>query len=342
MSKPGAPNAPDTPDGPDAPNGREISARIDEAVAELERGALVAFPTETVYGLGADATNPEALQALYATKGRPNDHPVIVHIAESAQLDDLAINVPQWAYQLTAQFWPGPLTLVVQRRPGAVCDEVTGGRETVGVRVPDHPIARQLLERFGRAVAAPSANRFGKVSPTTAQHVITDFEDEVALVLDGGPSEVGVESTIVDATAATPVILRLGGITAEQIAEATGLAVSLATDGEVAAPGTLASHYSPQCRVETVTSGTLRERAERLTNAGQNVAVLALDDDLVDVPNACIVLSSPNSPQEYAQTLYSNLREADRLGADVLLAVPPTAEGIGAAVADRLRRAATV
>lgn len=213
---------------------------IAAAVAALRAGRLVAFPTETVYWLGADAANPDAVRRLYAVKQRPSDHPVIVHVARAAQLDDLARDVPDWARELAARCWPGPLTLVVRRRAGgsrgAVCDEVTGGRDTVGVRVPNHPLALALLDAFGGGVAAPSANRFGKVSPTTAAHVRADLGGDVDVVLDGGPSMVGVESTIVAALDDTPRVLREGAITASDVTRVTGRAVVHAPDGEIAAP----------------------------------------------------------------------------------------------------------
>ncbi len=315
---------------------------IDEAVAELERGALVAFPTETVYGLGADASNSEAIQALYAAKGRPADHPVIVHLASIEALDDVAMHVPDWARVLARKFWPGPLTLVVQRRPGSVCDEVTGGRPTVGVRVPAHPIALDLLSKFGRGVAAPSANRFGRVSPTTAEHVRADLGDEVAVVLDGGPCAVGVESTIVDATGSAPQILRLGGISVGEIETVLGRAVAVANSGEIAAPGTLPSHYAPSCRVELATAQEVATRARAASATGASVAVLALASTQLLLPDNVVRLPSPATTDAYGQQLFARLREADALHVDLLLVVPPGPEGVGAAVIDRLRRAATV
>ena len=315
---------------------------IDEAVAELERGALVAFPTETVYGLGADASNPEAVAALYAAKGRPADHPVIVHLGSIDQLDSVAIDVPEWARRLALKFWPGPLTLVVRRRPDAVCDAVSGGRSTVAVRVPNHPVALDLLKKFGRGVAAPSANRFGRVSPTTALHVQADFDDEIAVVLDGGPCTVGVESTIVDASADEPRILRVGGIGTEEIEALIGRPVAVLNHGEIAAPGALASHYSPKCRVELVTSDTIETRAGTLLDQGVHVAVLVPAAVRTEFPPSVTRLPSPLSDEDYARTLYARLRQADDEETEVLLVVAPAPVGIGAAVHDRLQRAATV
>jgi len=298
---------------------------IARAVEVLRAGGLVAFPTETVYGLGADAANPDALHRLFAVKGRPTDHPVIVHVARAAQLDDLARDVPDIAHALAAAFWPGPLTLVVRRNLDRVAPEATGGRDTVGIRVPDHPVALEFLDAFGGGVAAPSANRFGRVSPTTAQHVRDDLGTDVDVVLDGGPSLVGVESTIVDVTGVEPVVLRVGGIDGEQLARIVGAPLAPRTAGEIAAPGTLAAHYAPNARVELVGAEELGSRADRLRAEGLAVGVL----------------EAPATAAEYARVLYRQLRVLDARGVDVILAVlPPDADGIGAAVADRLRRAA--
>jgi L-threonylcarbamoyladenylate synthase len=298
---------------------------IARAVEVLRGGGLVAFPTETVYGLGADASNPRALQRLFSVKGRPADHPVIVHVARPAQLDELGLDVPAIAHAFADAFWPGPLTIVVRRNADRVASEATGGRDTVGIRVPDHPVALALLDAFGGGVAAPSANRFGRVSPTTAQHVRDDLGDDVDVVLDGGPSTVGVESTIVDVTGPRPVVLRVGGIGEEQLRHIAGTKLERRTDGEIAAPGTLASHYAPDARVELVLSRDLDARARRLRADGETVAVL----------------EAPADARDYARVLYQRLRALDRRGVDVILAVEPgDDDGIGAAVADRLRRAA--
>jgi L-threonylcarbamoyladenylate synthase len=298
---------------------------IEHAVDVLRRGGLVAFPTETVYGLGADAANPSALHRLFAVKGRPTDHPVIVHVARAAQLDELGRDVPDVAHALAQELWPGPLTLVVRRRPERVAAAATGGRDTVGIRVPDHPVALALLDGFGGGIAAPSANRFGRVSPTTAQHVRDDLDGDVDLVLDGGPATVGVESTIVDVTGNEPVILRVGGVGAERLAQLVGRPLVQRTTGEIAAPGTLASHYAPNARVELVHAGGLDEYAATLQAEGRTVGIL----------------EAPETAGDYARILYQRLRELDARGVDVIIAVLPSeTEGIGAAVADRLRRAA--
>jgi L-threonylcarbamoyladenylate synthase len=298
---------------------------IARAVEILRNGGLVAFPTETVYGLGADAANPHALQRLFAVKGRPLDHPVIVHAARAAQLDQLGCDIAPVAYALADAFWPGPLTLVVPRRAERVAAEATGGRATVGIRVPDHPVALELLDAFGGGIAAPSANRFGRVSPTTAAHVHDDLGADVDLVLDGGACAVGVESTIVDVTGAEPVVLRVGGVSELRLAEVVGAPLGRRTGGEVAAPGTLAVHYAPKARVELVDADRMQDRAAALRAQGTIVGLL----------------EAPGDAADYARVLYQRLREIDGEGVDVILAVLPADTGdIGAAVADRLRRAA--
>jgi L-threonylcarbamoyladenylate synthase len=317
-----------------------VSDAIVRAVEVLRAGGLVAFPTETVYGLGADAQNGDAVRRLFAVKGRPPSHPVIAHLGAQARLDDFAHTANDDARALAAAFWPGPLTIVLTRRPGAIVDEVTGGRDTVGLRVPDHPLALGLLDAFGGAVAAPSANRFGRVSPTTAQHVRADLGDDVDLVLDGGPSRVGVESTIVDCTSDEIAVLRVGGVALEEVERILGRPLRRKTGGEVAAPGTLAAHYAPRARVEIVDHrADLAARAALLLSDGESVGVLCLGA-VNNVPVDAVVLGPPGDTDEYARTLYARLREADELGLDVVLAVPPLASYLGTAVADRLERAA--
>jgi L-threonylcarbamoyladenylate synthase len=317
---------------------------IARAVGALERGELVAFPTETVYGLGADASNPGAVRRLYAAKERPADHPVIVHVARAAQLDALAHDVSDVARALADACWPGPLTLVVTRNAKHVAPEVTGHRATVGLRMPDHPLALALLDAFGGGIAAPSANRFGKVSPTTAAHVRADLGSDVAVVLDGGPCRVGIESTIVDVTGPEPAILRLGGVSRAQIEQITGCRTVVRTGGEIAAPGTLESHYAPLATVELIQRAEIGTRAGELLTAGRRVGVLALrhpDNSPELLPDRLVILDPPRDVDEYARVLYARLRAADELGLEVLLVVPPAeSDGLGAAVADRVRRAA--
>jgi L-threonylcarbamoyladenylate synthase len=320
---------------PDSPADHAVTRAVDA----LRAGELVAFPTETVYGLGADAANPDAVRRLFAVKGRPADHPVIVHVARAAQLDDLARDVPDVAHRLADAFWPGALTIVVTRDPDRVAAAVTGGRATVGLRVPDHPLAHALLDAFGGGVAAPSANRFGRVSPTTAAHVRADLGDDVRVVLDGGPCRVGVESTIVDVTGDRPAILRVGGVSRAEIEAVLGREAELRTGGEVAAPGTLASHYAPRARVEVIDPSAIASRAREHSDAGRRVGLLALAPP-ADPPDGLVVLTAPRDVDDYARVLYARLREADDENLDVLLVVPPSdRHGLGAAVADRVWRA---
>ncbi len=299
---------------------------LDAAVEVLRAGGLVAFPTETVYGLGADATNSAAVRRLFAVKGRPPRHPVIAHIAAADEFDRWSAHLSSTARALAEACWPGPLTLVVARGDGIV-DEVTGGRDTVGLRVPDHPLALELLRGFGRPVAAPSANRFGCVSPTTADHVRADLGSDVDLVLDGGPAAIGVESTIVDCTTDPPVILRVGGISVERLGQIAGRAIGVAgIEAQGRAPGTLAHHYAPRARVEIVDPDAIDARRSELEASG------------------CVVVDLEPSadPDADARDLYARLRAADDAGADVVLAVLPSETGLGTAIADRLRRAAGV
>jgi L-threonylcarbamoyladenylate synthase len=319
----------------------EPGADVARAVDALRAGELVAFPTETVYGLGADAANVDAVRKLYAVKGRPSDHPVIVHIARAAQLDELARDVPEEARLLAKAFWPGPLTIVLRRDPARVVPEVTGGRDTVGLRVPDHPIALELLEAFGGGVAAPSANRFGRVSPTTAAHVHADLGADVRVVLDGGPCRVGVESTIVDVTGREPAILRVGGVSCSEVEAVVGRACASRTAGETAAPGTLESHYAPRTDVELAELVAVADRARSLIARNLRVGLLAEAPVPVDLPESLVVLAAPSDADDYARVLYARLREADELELDRLLVVAPAAsDGLAAAVADRVRRAA--
>jgi len=321
-----------------------VSPDIAAAVAVLRRGGLVAFPTETVYGLGADAANPAAVGRIFAVKGRPRNHPLIVHLADSTAVKAWAAEVPTEAWALAEAFWPGPLTLILPRAD-PVPDGVTGAAPTVGLRVPAQPLALELLAAFGAGIAAPSANRFGRVSPTTAAHVRADLGADVDLVLDGGPCAVGVESTIVDLSRGAPRVLRLGGLSVEALSEVLGRPVDVGAEaaagevGPVPAPGTLPSHYAPEARVEVLAGPAVAARAAALLAEGRRVGVLA-PRRIEGLPAGVDALPPAGGSQAYAQCLYQRLREADRRRLDVLLAVPPPERGIGAAVADRLRRAA--
>src|SRR4051794_23073741 len=284
------------------------AADIERAVQALRGGGLVAFPTETVYGLGADASSIDAVHRLYAVKGRPPDHPVIVHLGDAAQLDEWALDLPDAARTLARACWPGPLTVVV-RRSARVVDAVTGGLDTVGLRVPDQPVALALLRAFGGGVAAPSANRFGRVSPTSAADVWADLGDDVDVVLDGGPCAVGVESTIVDCSRAEPTILRLGGVAQARIEELLDRAVPVLDTGEVRAPGTLESHYAPSARVELVELvdiGELAARCDESLARGEKVGVIGAEVDDARV----VDLGRPDDVEAYAHDLYRMLRDA--------------------------------
>jgi L-threonylcarbamoyladenylate synthase len=296
---------------------------VDDAVTALRAGLLVAMPTETVYGLAADARNEEAVRRIFAAKGRPADHPVIVHLAGASELDRWAASVPASAARLAATCWPGPLTVLVAKAAD-VLDVVTGGRDTVGLRVPAHPLALELLARFGGGLAAPSANRFGRVSPTTAEHVRHDLGALVDVVLAGGACAIGVESTIVDCTVEPPQVLRPGGIADEQIAALLDHGVAEAS-GPSRAAGMLASHYAPLCRVELAAS---RSQADELA------AARSAEGLRVDVIDATADLAA------YAHSLYGWLRAADERKLDVVVAVLPPAVGLGHAIRDRLMKAA--
>lgn len=329
---------PDPTDASRAPTADPIG----EAVGALHRGGLVVLPTETVYGLGANASDPLALRRVFTTKGRPADHPLIVHLADGSQLDDWAIDIPAAARTLAATFWPGPLTLVL-RRAGHVPDEVTGGRDTVALRVPNHPVALAVLGLFGGGIAAPSANRFGRVSPTTAEDVRTDLGgllvDGLDVVLDGGPSQVGVESTIIEILGDEPQLLRPGGLPVELIEEALGRSVSRIVSGPARAPGMLAAHYAPTAAVRVVGGGG--GLADALSDAPGPVGAFvpagaALPDGVARLP-----APEPFTAEAVAPLLYRTLRRADELGLATLIVIAPEGDGLGPAVRDRLTRAET-
>jgi len=307
---------------------------IQQAVAVLKRGGLVAFPTETVYGLGADASNPAAVARIFEVKGRPSTHPVIVHIGDAGQLERWAREVPEAARKLASRFWPGPLTLVLKRAPG-VGDGLTGGQDTIGIRVPGHPVALELLRQFGGGIAAPSANKFGRISPTTAEHVREDLGNEVDLILDGGSCEIGIESTIVDLSRDRPVLLRPGRVTAEEI-EATLQAETAPHDRSTPrAPGTLESHYAPRKPLRLV-AGVQWD--ERVRSGLRNRAVLSFRAHPVGKKCAMWIRASADS-KDYARDLYSNLRALDASGCDEILVEEPPASAEWAAIRDRLARA---
>lgn len=311
---------------------------IENAVAVLRGGGLVAFPTETVYGLGADASNPDALGKVFAAKGRPHDHPLIVHVADAVQLANWARVIPPAATLLARKFWPGPLTIILRRAP-CVNDLVTGGQDTVALRVPSHPVAQRLLRAFGDGIAAPSANRFGRVSATTAEHVRREFGDAVGCVLDGGAADVGIESTIVDLSGALPALLRPGWITAAQLEQVLGAALAAPDAQSPRAPGRLAKHYAPQTPLMMMEGDLLVELATSLSRQGKRVAglVRSVQQPLID---GLIWVAAPSDAAGYAHELYANLRRLDAAGCDVILVEAPPPDAAWFAIRDRLDRAA--
>ena len=312
------------------------ASALTDAAANLLAGSLVAFPTETVYGLGADACNADAVAQIYSVKGRPSDHPLIVHVASMDALGDWADEIPGYAISLARDFWPGPMTLVVQRSALAM-DFLTGGQDTVGVRVPNHPVALGLLEAFakagGKGVAAPSANRFGNVSPTTAQAVLKElgaYLSEKDQVLDGGACEVGVESTIIDCTGDAPLILRPGAITSEMIFRSTGPTLAEKDSSQsvdrpkIRVSGSLESHYAPAAKVVL----------DRAPIAGEGFIAMA---DIA-AGEGVVRLASPKSHQDFARVLYSALRSADEAGLATVVVMQPLGDGIAIAIRDRLKK----
>jgi L-threonylcarbamoyladenylate synthase len=303
---------------------------IRRAVQLLRQGELVAFPTETVYGLGADVSNVEAVQKIFAVKGRPANHPVIVHVASSEQFSKWAIDIPVIAYQLAKALMPGALTLIL-KRSSLVPDLVTGGQDTVGLRVPNHPVALELLRAFGNGVAAPSANRFGRISPTTAQHVLADLGDDVPLILDGGDCQVGLESTIVDVTSGRVKVLRPGGVSPQALAVVLGYIPDVVSTSKVRVSGSLESHYAPMTPTLLATSQDLA------TSSGEACGVISVQAKPTTFKGVWLHL--PSAPEQYGQRLYAALRELDALGLERILieSVPETS--VWLTVRDRLQRA---
>lgn len=317
---------------------------VEHAVILLRQGELVAFPTETVYGLGADASNPAAVAKIFAAKGRPADHPLIVHIPDASHLERWARDIPDEAYALANAFWPGALTLILKRQ-SAVPDAVTGGQDTVGLRVPHHPLALALLREFNGGIAAPSANRFGRISPTTAQHVRDDLGAAVALILDGGPCQVGIESTIVDLSGPRTLILRPGMISAIDIGRVLGR-TPMSPDDPLAPPavkqtrasGTLEAHYAPRTPLVLMPDDSLPITLRNAIVAKERVAVLAtfpapFEHPLIDWHVA------PADPAGFARDLYANLRMLDALGCKRIVVQKPVGQP-WQAIYDRLKRAA--
>lgn len=312
-------------------------AQIEEAARLLNAGELVAFPTETVYGLGADAANPAAVARIFAAKGRPHSHPLIVHVSNFAAAREWAGDVPEAAARLADAFWPGPLTIVLPRA-ARVPDAVTGGQSSIALRAPAHPVARALLAAFGRGIAAPSANRYGRISPTRAADVREELGDRVALVLDGGDCAVGLESTIVACLDGRVTLLRPGAVSRSQMADVVGT-VSDPDANAPRAPGRQRSHYAPGTPLEIVDDAALRREVKAALAAGERIAVLARSD-ANEVSDRLVWRRVPAGPAAYGRVMYAALRELDAAGAGrILVEAVPSGES-WAAVADRLERAA--
>ena len=301
---------------------------VSQAVAALRRGELVGMPTETVYGLAADARNTAAIARIFALKGRPAEHPVIVHLSDAEQMRAWAKDIPEYAWQLAKEFWPGPMTLILHKQPG-VLDQITGGQDSVGLRVPNHPLALQLLAKFDDGLAAPSANRFGHISPTTAQHVRDEFGDQLELILDGGAAQIGIESSIIDARTPELRILRPGAITAAQIAHLADTHASVPMLNRLRVSGALKSHYAPRTRTE------LRSRAEIESLVDASALVLSIAT--LPATHDGIALSA--NPIEYASALYAALRALDARGAAQIFIERPPQTAAWTAIWDRLSRA---
>jgi len=315
---------------------------LDLAVDLLHDGQIVAFPTETVYGLGANASDPSAINKIYALKGRPSNHPLIIHLADISQIDYWARNIPLCVEQLSQKFWPGPLTLILER--GNAPLEVTGGQDSVGIRIPSHPVAQKLLKQFGGGIAAPSANRFGRVSPTQSDHVYEEFGDSIKLILDGGSCQVGLESTILSLVGNRAILLRPGSIRKSDLEATLQTTIeSPSVNTTIRASGTLESHYAPETPIELSKIEHLNERILSLTESHVRIAVMSLSHRTTEELAQKNVhhITMPISPDNYGKELYASLRELDRIGVDlILIEKPPEDSEAWLAVHDRLTRAA--
>ena len=316
---------------------------IEEAASVLRGGGVVAFPTETVYGLGADALNPDAIKKIFLAKGRPSDNPLIVHIASTAQMYELGRDISRFALSLSKAFMPGPLTLVVKRNP-IIPEIVTAGLDTVALRMPDHPVPLALVTALKHGIVGPSANLSGKPSPTTAQHVIDDLNGTIEMVLDAGPTQIGVESTVVDTTGDLPVILRPGGITREQIEEIVGEVRTSAEIHELKrSPGTRHRHYAPRAKVLLIEPGNTQQ-FQQLWNesclSGKKVRAIVYSAAMLTLADSRLFDVLPETVEGYTQQIFSSLRRLDDEGADIILIEAVNDTGLGAAVMDRLQRAA--
>jgi len=314
-----------------------MSDEIQQALEYLRQGKLVSFPTETVYGLGADARNLKAVNRVFEIKGRPTDHPLIVHLPDSSHLAAWSVNIPKEAWQLAEAFWPGPLTLVLAKHP-SVLNEITGHQETVALRVPDHPLALELLNKFNDGLVGPSANRFGRISPTTAQHVQADLGADLAYILDGGPCRVGIESTIVQITEMGFKILRPGDISATMIRAVLNRPLE-GNDHQLRVSGDLASHYAPQKTLQLVNSEQLQNALQSYLKSHKKIAVWAFSAIAEQV--GMIVYQAPTEPKSYARELYAMLRKLDMSEARLLILEKPPETSEWRAIQDRLGRASS-
>jgi L-threonylcarbamoyladenylate synthase len=313
----------------------------------LNSGEVVAFPTETVYGLGAVATNPEAVKKIFEAKGRPSDNPLIVHIGSKEEVERYAEEIPAHAKILMENFWPGPLTLILKTKQGVLAENVTAGLDTVGIRMPDHPVALILLQTVGQPVAAPSANRSGKPSPTEADHVYHDLKGKIPMILNGGATGIGVESTVLDVTAATPVILRPGGVTKEMLEEIVGpvqdsIPFGVGEKEAPRAPGMKYKHYAPDSPVYLIEQKhkTIKQAISELHNDGKKVAFIGPDDFEDTGADWFFSTGSMEDLSDFTKSLYAALRACDETDADVILATATSREGVGAAIMNRLEKAA--
>jgi len=326
---------------------QRIYPQVQEAAEWLQAGEVVAFPTETVYGLGADAANTAAVDKIFAAKGRPSDNPLIVHVANLAQVEAVAAAIPPVAKTLMERFWPGPLTLVLPKRGGAVSERVTAGLPTVAVRMPNHPLALALIEASGLALAAPSANRSGRPSPTTAAHVLADLSGRIAGVIDGGPTGIGVESTVLDCSGEVPTILRPGGVTKEALSEVIGRVEEAVGIGDEQtapkAPGMKYTHYAPKAPLWIVSGPPplVQRFIDESRAKGKTVGVLTTEENknryAADVVLAC---GTRRRLETVAHRLYDTLRQFDETGVDLIYSEAFPEEGIGAAIMNRLKKAA--
>ena len=313
---------------------------IEKAVEILRQGGLVAFPTETVYGLGANAADPEAVKRIFKAKGRPADHPLIVHIADLNQMSDWALTIPEDAIRLTELFWPGPLALILNKKP-EVPLEVTGGQNTVALRIPDHPVALRLLQKFGGGIAAPSANRFCRISPTQAAHVAEELGNSVDLILDGGACQVGVESTIIDFTDAKPSIIRPGRVSQKQLETFLRTQLSPNRNVTIRAPGLMDVHYAPAAAALLFQSNELTGMIRDIVKNNKKAGLLVYSQKITR-NDRLNVIYMPKNADAYAQVLYTSLRELDRQQPDFILVEQPPGDAAWSAVNDRLAKATLI